>query len=720
VERAGAGRNEDEAEARPSAGTSPAVVTPVGEWPVLAALERVNRIIFAAPSLEAMLTQVLDALLELLDCDRAWLLLPCDPSAATYAVPMERTRPEWPGAGASKERIGMTPPAQRVMSSALRTGRAVRVDGVHTLEPVDPFMRARFSVRSMMFAALHPRAGEPWLIGIHHCAQARVYDDEAATLLESIGARVADGLTGFLAYRASTADRRRLESAQRVAQVGSYDWNSDEGPYCSPELLRLCGFGSGFAPDTLEPFLNLVHAEDRDRVRTVASRCGSGGGGFDLQIRAFRKNLEWFARVKGEVHLGSDTRIRNVSVTVQDVTAQVLDQQQRAKLEGQLLQSQKLHSLGQLTGGVAHDFNNLLTVMLGNLSELVEVLGEPERALPLIEEVNAALRRATELTRMLTAFARKQPLQPKVVNVNTLLARLETLLRRAISEAVGIEVDCAAGLWNTEVDPVQLENALLNLALNARDAMINGGKLQIRTENTGLDPRHASADPDLKPGQYVLITVTDNGMGMSASDLAQAFEPFFTTKGPGRGTGLGLSMVYGFVKQSGGHIRLHSEVGIGTRAEIYLPRCTSFQQESIPPARSPQEAGSGERILLVEDQPEVRVLTTRLLLRLGYQVSVAHDAESALRVLESDLPIALLFTDVVLTGEHNGAELASLARALRPALPVLFTSGYTEDAFLQDGRLEPGVQLLEKPFTRETLGQAIRRALERARRAQPS
>jgi signal transduction histidine kinase/ActR/RegA family two-component response regulator len=681
----------------------------------LVALERVNRIILAAPTLEAMLTGVLDEMLELFACDRAWLLFPCDPLAKDYTIPMERTRPEWPGAGEAGIRLPIGPFEELAMSAALRTSGACRWDGVHSTVPLTGELFASFSIKSLMHMAIRPRSGAPWCLGIHHCASAMVYEDDHAALLEAIGARLADGLTGFVALRASIADRRRLEQAQRIARLGSYEWQigAEDDAYWSKELYRLLGLKPGEQPRLFSSVLAAIHPDNRARVGAIVGAVMKSGGEYDFQATAQRPDgEEWIMHAWGQALVGADGQVLSMMGVAQDVTERVTSEEHRRRLEAQLRQSQKMEAVGQLTGGVAHDFNNLLTVILGNLDELAEVVDGNPQGLALLGDVRAAATKAAELTQRLSAFSRQQPLKPSVVDVNRLLTNLEALLRRTLGASIAIEVIRGAGLWMCEVDPIQLESALLNLAVNARDAMPSGGRLTIETANTRVGREYAELHTELQPGQYVLVAVTDNGVGMTESVLSRAFDPFFTTKGPNQGTGLGLSMVYGFVKQSGGHVKLYSEPGEGTTAKIYLPRSLrpiETEERSHGAGRDAQ--GKGQLILVVEDEPNVRNLTVRMLERLGYRVLAAEDGRSALDIIQEQPEIELLFTDIVLPGGMNGTQLAQRVQRLRPNLPVLYTSGYTENAVIHHGRLDPGVDLLEKPFTRTALAQRIHEAL---------
>jgi signal transduction histidine kinase/CheY-like chemotaxis protein len=378
-------------------------------------------------------------------------------------------------------------------------------------------------------------------------------------------------------------------------------------------------------------------------------------------------------------------------------------------------QLQKMEAVGQLTGGVAHDFNNLLQVIVGNLEIIRRAAGaDSTRILRAVEVALDSARAGAAMTQRLLAFARRQPLDPKPIDVNVLVNGMSELIHRALGETIEIEVVLGAGLWRIEADANELERAILNLAVNARDAMPEGGKLTVETANCHVDDAYASLNPDSSPGQYVVISVTDTGTGMDADTMRQAFEPFFTTKPVGRGTGLGLSQVYGFVKQSGGHVKLYSELNVGTTVRMYLPRLQGAAAEaSRAPVPLPAESGRQELVLVVEDDEKVRNLSVEMLRELGYQVLEAADGPKALQILEARDDIALLFTDVVLPGGMTGAQVAARAKASHPKLKVLFTTGYARNAIVHHGRLDAGVQLLTKPFTFADLAAKVRAVLDR-------
>ncbi len=404
--------------------------------------------------------------------------------------------------------------------------------------------------------------------------------------------------------------------------------------------------------------------------------------------------------------LGELMTVLNQTVTALEKQRQDIDQ-----LNERLRQSQRLEAVGQLTGGLAHDFNNLLTVVLGNAELLSELNRDRPEQRQLADMIGQAAQRGAALTQRLLAFARKQPLAPKPVDLNQMLAGMDAMLRSSLGAQVEIELIRAAGLWPAVVDPGQLENALLNLALNARDAMPGGGKLTLETANVRLDDDYASQHAEVTAGQYVMLAVSDTGQGIPRENLSRVFEPFFSTKEAGKGTGLGLAMVYGFVKQSGGHISLYSEPGQGTTAKLYLPRAVNTELPANEEARPEQVEGGAGSILVVEDDAAVRAYAASQLRLLGYQVLEAEHAQAALAVLTSGVAVDLLFTDVVMPGGMNGRLLAEEARRLRPGLRVLYTSGYTDNAIVHQGRLDPGALLLSKPYRRAALDRMVRQAL---------
>ena len=388
------------------------------------------------------------------------------------------------------------------------------------------------------------------------------------------------------------------------------------------------------------------------------------------------------------------------------------DLTEKIAAEQQFRQAQKMEAVGQLTGGVAHDFNNILTVIMGTIGMLEDAVADRPQLAAIARMIDEAAGRGAELTNRLLAFARKQPLQPRPTDINALVLEADQMLRPALGETVEIVTKLDGRASPALVDPSQLATALLNLAINARDAMPNGGKLTLETADAVLDETYAESNTDVTPGRYVMIAVSDTGVGIPASLIDHVFEPFFTTKEVGQGTGLGLSMVYGFVKQSNGHIKVYSEVGNGTTIKLYLPRAADAAGERPPPAPDQAVKGGSERILVVEDDALVRQQVSSQLRGLGYPIHTVNDAVEALALLETGAEFDLMFTDVILPGGMTGRRLAEEAVRRRPGLKVLFTSGYSENAVVHHGRLDPGVLLLAKPYRKDDLARMIRRALD--------
>ena len=453
-------------------------------------------------------------------------------------------------------------------------------------------------------------------------------------------------------------------------------------------------------------FLEFVWPEDANQMQGALDSAATKQNLTNFEncyrsIDGSAKWISWNTSVEGDL----------VYAYGRDVTAEKEQTEALQQAEDALRQSQKMEAVGQLTGGIAHDFNNLLTGISGSL-ELIQTRIAQGRVADLERFVIAAqgaVKRATTLTHRLLAFSRRQTLDPKATNINRVIAGMEELIRRTVGPAVAVEVVTAGGLWTTLVDQNQLENALLNLCINGRDAMPDGGGLTIETANRWLDVRSAR-ERDLEPGQYVSLCVSDTGSGMTPEVIARAFDPFFTTKPIGMGTGLGLSMIYGFTRQSGGQVRIYSELGQGTMVCLYLPRHHGDEQNTNIPAEHIEVsvAEQGETVLVVDDDTTIRMLVSETLNDLGYVTIEAADAAAGLRVLRSDTRIDLLVTDVGLPGGLNGRQLADAGQAVRPGLKVLFMTGYAENAVISKGPLEPGMHVLTKPFEMEVLANRIR------------
>lgn len=477
----------------------------------------------------------------------------------------------------------------------------------------------------------------------------------------------------------------------------------------------------------------MVHPDDAERVSGEWQQCLRTGKLLEVELRLRRNDgvYRWFisraaplTNSDGDIILwvATNTDIEEQKQTEShlEYLAESLGQtieartQELERTQEALRQSQKMEAIGNLAGGIAHDFNNLLQVITGNLQLLGRDLAGNEVAERRVSGALAGAARGARLASQLLSFGRRQPLEPKVINLSRLIRETDQLLRRSLGEAIEIDTIVGGGLWNTLVDPSNVENALLNLAINARDAMDGEGKLTIELGNAFLDDEYARNAYDVKPGQYVMVAVSDTGCGMTPDILEKVFDPFFTTKPDGKGTGLGLSMVYGFVKQSGGHIKIYSEPGNGTTVRIYLPRSLEAEDVVSDSLVGPVTGGT-ETVLVVEDDEAVREVAVGLLTELGYKVLRAKDADSALAIVESGVAIDLLFTDVVMPGRLKSRDLARKAKERLPMLGVLFTSGYTENSIVHGGRLDPGVNLLSKPYTREALARKLRQAIEQGR-----
>ncbi|WP_114950791.1 response regulator [Sphingosinicella terrae] len=570
---------------------------------------------------------------------------------------------------------------------------------------------------------------------------------EAAVAIDNV--RLFDAVQHELSQRraaeadlATSEDRLRL--ATEAADIGTWDLDPQTGALnWDARCKALFGLSADAQVSYEGAFLAGLHPDDRDRAQAAveAALAPGGSGTYDIEYRTIglEDGEERWVAATGRTVFEDGRAVRFIG-TVVDMTARKAVEAQlrelnenleervarevtrRTEAEEALRQAQKMEAVGQLTGGIAHDFNNLLTVVTGNIGmahRALELAGvQDARARRSLDNAMKGAERAAALTQRLLAFSRRQPLAPRPLDLDKLVAGMSDLVQRSLGELIRLEIVTSPGLWRVEADPNQLESAILNLALNARDAMPQGGRLTIETANARLDESYSANHAEVPPGQYAMIAVTDTGGGMTKEVVERAFEPFFTTKEVGKGTGLGLSMIYGFVKQSGGHVKIYSEVGQGTTIKIYLPRLLRESHDEEDEARltagfesSPRQ----ETVLVVEDDDDVRAYTVDCLRELGYRVLEAHDGPSALRLLErQEDPVDLLFTDVIMPG-MSGRELADAARDHQPDLRVLYTSGYTRNAIVHAGRLDSGVEMIMKPFTYEALAQKVRDMLDAGR-----
>jgi hypothetical protein len=552
--------------------------------------------------------------------------------------------------------------------------------------------------------------------------------------------------------RLRTSEALARENVERVqlalaagAIIGTWHWDLPTDQFSVDE-----GFSRAFGLDPalgregipLAKIVETVHPDDQAGLAAAIEEVLARGGAYAHQYRVRRADGRYYwIEANGRVDRAPDGTPASFPGVVLDVEERRAVEQERdraaaalralnetleqrvaertaelLRAEEQLRQSQKMEAVGQLTGGLAHDFNNLLAGISGSLELMSTRLtqGRHQDVDRYLAAAQGATKRAAALTHRLLAFSRRQALEPKATDVNRLVSGMVELIQRTVGPSIQIETVGLAGLWTALVDPSQLENALLNLCINARDAMPEGGKITVETANRWID-RHAAKEHDMPEGQYLSLCVTDTGTGMPADVIAKAFDPFFTTKPTGEGTGLGLSMIYGFAKQSGGQVRIYSEVGHGTTVCLYLPRHTGDAEcdEVLPETGLLPFAEAGETVLIVDDEPTVRMLVTDVLGDLGYTAVEAADGAGGLKVLQSDARIDLLITDVGLPGGLNGRQMADAARIARPNLKVLFITGLAENALLHSGQLEPGMAVLTKPFAVDTLAARIRELITR-------
>jgi PAS domain S-box-containing protein len=686
------------------------------EHALLAALEPVNRILLSAPIAGPTIERLLGEILTLFECDRAFLGYPCDPNASEFSIVYEQAPPEFRRAKGLKLPIDALL-AQRFEVALAQHGGVVRHDPECDPLPVE-LERNPYQVRSMLYVAVHTEVDKPWLLGIHHCRAARIYDAEVP-LLSAIAARVGDALRTWKTQEAMRQSEQRFRLLVEHAPEAIVILDMATGKFVEVNSKASELFGMSreqllqTGPIELSPHLQLDGVSSAQRAgQLLAAALGGESPVF-----------EWLHRHASGALLECEVRLLNlpyadrswVRGSILDIADRKRAQRENERLSSQLAQAQKMQAIGHLTGGVAHDFNNLLTVISGGL-EMMELESQPDAELRSYGQLALdACRRAAALTQRLLAFSRQQPLRPRATDIEQLLHGIEGLLRRTLGETIQIEVMCSADLWLCEIDAAQLESALLNLSINARDAMPRGGHLTIDACNLTLDASAIEGVEELTAGDYVRVSVSDDGTGIAPEILSQVFEPFFTTKAVGKGSGLGLSMVYGFAKQSRGHVKIYSELGHGTTVRLLLPRSRSaVATEPVKPETQQVPRGQQELVLVVEDDASLRALAVELLQRIGYRTLAAGDAATALSLIVDTPGVSLLLADMVLPGGTNGVELTREVQRMRPDLPVLFMSGYTENAVIHNGRLDEGVRLLEKPFTTNALASAVRRALDGA------
>jgi len=804
-------------------------------------MDKVNRAMQGAFDIDQMLRDVMDVVLSIFDCDRVYLLYPCDPEASSWEVPMERTRSEYPGLYAAGKREIMEPDVRKVLQAALDAPGAVRFcPGSPNPTPSETW--EKYGFRSQVAVDLHPKVGKPWLFGLHQCAFERVWTSEDEKLLEEVGRRLEDTISAMLIFRNLQDSEDRLSEAQRAAHLGHWECDLDAGTVTlSQEALRIYGLSDEEQTFKISSWhrrwLHLIHPEDREKMTRASAETKQGVPNEEIEFRILRpdgevriiqgfgakkwdepgrprsifgaiqditerkqaeelvRNQEAFIRnildsvdegfavidrkyrivsanrsyckavgipetdligrlcheashhterpcfesgedcpvrrtfetgrpqVASHIHLDADGGKHNMELktypiadengTVTSVIETSLDVTDKVKLEAQLQQAQKMESIGRLAGGVAHDFNNMLAVILGRTDMLINSLGTDHPEQESLREIRKATDRSIALTRQLLAFARKQTISPRTLDLNETVGGMLKMLQRLIGEDIDLLWRPWEGELKVRMDPSQIDQILANLCINARDAIEGVGRLTIETNTMILDEGYCRDHPGFVPGEYVLLMISDDGHGMDQETLCNIFEPFFTTKETGKGTGLGLATVYGIVKQNNGFIYVYSEPSYGTTFKIYLPRHSGGQAEAAvkegPSSPVPRGAGT---LLVVEDEIAMLEMTKMMLEELGYRVLAAPTPGDAIHMAEAfGDNIDLLMTDVVMP-EMNGRQLADKLSPLYPEMKCLFMSGYTDNVIAHHGVLEEGAHFIQKPFSIHTLSEGVQEVLK--------
>ena len=664
-------------------------------------MDKIDRCIRRADSLELMMKDVLNAVLEIYQCDRAWLLYPCDPDAPSFRVPMECTRPEYPGAGSLDTDSRMTFGTADACRKALASEGPLRVEP-GAPELLDPVVARDLLIKSVMTTTLQPKMDKPWLFGIHQCSYGRVWTDEEVSLFQEIGRRITDALNSWIFLR----NLRESEEKYRTLFEESKD---------AIYIVKPGGEMIDANPASSELF---GATEDELVGANVHHFCKIPSDGQEIRRaiyeNGFIRDFNWRIKRRDGVE-----RICNLTASAWkndhgEVIAHLSiarDITDAKHLEEQLVRSQKMEAVGTLAGGIAHDFNNLLHVIMGYADMAMMDVREGDPGYRAFKQIKDASRSAAELTEGLLTFSRRVESQLRPVDMNRELEHVVEMLRRTIPKMIAIELKTDENLGRVNADPAQLQQVLMNLCLNARDAMPGGGRLLIETSSVTLDATDCAYHPEMAQGKYLLLSVSDTGCGIEAKSVQQVFDPFYTTKDVGKGTGLGLAIVYGIVKNHGGTIVCRSEPQKGTSFWIYLPAIES-NQEQYPNHGTESPVGGNETILLVEDEESVRRLGEQILSRFGYSVISAADGRQAVATFaENRNTISLVILDLIMP-DMGGRQCLREILKIDPSAKVLIASGYAADGEMDDAIVEGARASIRKPYEAVELLGMVRKILD--------
>ncbi|MCP3892100.1 MAG: PAS domain-containing protein [Desulfobulbaceae bacterium] len=672
-------------------------------------LEQIDQVIRRSEDIEIMLHDVLSKTLMMFDCDRCWLLFPCDPSEPSYKVPMEVSKPEYPGAMQLGLEVPMDTGADIVLGRALQKEVPVILDR-EALDQIYGNYLDQFDVQSQIVFALHPRIGKPWLFGMHQCSYNRQWREGEANLFTEIGRRLTDGLSTMLSISEAREYAEKLRSTMNsmddlvfvLDEIGNFKELHQPHTLTNRHKHPLDVIGRNveevFSRDVANIFLRaLAELRKTQEVQKLEYSVEHQDG------------LRWYnARMSQRYAKGGG--FEGATVVCRNITEKIIAEREKEALEERLRQSQKLETIGQLVGAVAHDLNNLLSPILGYSDLMLISRSQEDKEYAYLKKITKAANLAKDLNSQLLAFGRKQLLNMRQLDINQTIGDIEPLLRSSIRENITLETRFEAGLGCIKADSSQIEQILLNLTVNAQDAMPEGGKLTIQTELAVVDRNFADQYPGIVAGKYLLLTVSDSGHGIDEIHQQHIFEPFYTTKEKGKGTGLGLATVYGIVKQHGGNIWLYSEKGLGTIFKIYLPIVEEGLADIHLEAEFSGDLHGSETIMITEDNSGVLDFVSNSLKTLGYTVFTSKHAEECLEFFEAgEQHIDLLITDLVMPG-LNGRVLFEILQNLTPDLKVIFMSGYSADTISSED-LTNGIHIVNKPFTLSVLGKEIRRVL---------